>query len=169
VLPTTLSSPSPLSRPTLGEEGARDEDTRGVADPSDGRLHDLCADLLDDPDELGSSALLNELRRDLAVEKSLPREEPEPRFVGRIAIGELVDDVFEVEQSSLGIRLRECPPLIPAGHRLGSNLQDIRHIDGANGGFLEQLIEFPGDDIRAQISDSGSGGPITQFGRRMTF
>jgi len=70
--------------------------------------------LVDHADNIAGASVLDELRRNLAAEQLLPREQPKPDVGRLVEVGQLIGDIFQIEQQLLGVGTREGPPLVPA-------------------------------------------------------
>jgi hypothetical protein len=81
---------------------------------------DAVAKLGDDAANLVGPSLLDQLGRRPSAEQLLAGEQPEPRLLRLVEVGQLVNEVFQLEQGPLRIRLRKRLALIPARNGLGT-------------------------------------------------
>jgi hypothetical protein len=79
------------------------------------RLHiDTFEKLTNNFNDVISTMLANEICRYFTIEEFLSSKQPRSRFIWLIQTRHLINDVFQIQQCSLGFRLREGLTLIPS-------------------------------------------------------
>src|SRR5262245_12670676 len=92
--------------------------------------------LIDDGGDLASFTVADELGWRLAVQQLLSGIEPQPGFLRIVEVGQLIDDVFEIEQDLLRVGTWKGLALIRTGDRLRPGPEYVRDVDGLHRALL---------------------------------
>ena len=93
--------------------------------------HDLTSDIgagvepLDHPEHLFGPAGIDQVDGPLVVQERVARMEPEPRLVGRVEVGQPVDNVAKVGDDRLGLEARRAGAPRPARDGRSRDVDDV--------------------------------------------